>query len=381
MISSENLVTSPIVSVPVTPPTTPNNPIIPPILNRRPIGLSILLLLLIGSFLYRTIASVVVIAVLTNSVAQNHVLLPIFSVAPFICIFPIIGAITVVFLIYLFLKTKDLSTGNYKFLITSLTIVPLLYTLLVYLLLSQTQTIYSTTSLNPSDTSSNPMMPVFSAILNEINLFSLITLLVVKKKKDLFTNLPSGLNWLQKIILVILGLIIMLPTFSETFTVIHNSLYPDTKYAQVRTEVGHKLYSPKFLPQNLKITSQYYIDDKNSLKLPNPIVKVAYDVPINKKTVGSVSKTVVLSQSLTADDFNLVDYLSKQNSVVTPQQVELSTAINKTGYLVIPTPSANSKMDIKYLYLITHDNIFINLATISPQIKSQDLIDIANSLN
>lgn len=349
-------------------------------LNRRPISISLLLLLLIGSLLYRTISSAVVVVVLTNGISQSHGLLSIFSIAPLICLLPIITAISVVFFIYLFQKTRDTSSSSYNLLLISLIILPVLYTLLIYLLFSQTQAIYNYTAIDTSNPQSNLLQPIISAVLTEINLLSLFTILLVIAKKTLFTNPSSGLSWLSKITLMILGSIILIPTLIITFSVISNSLSPDTNYAQVRRLVGHKLYSPTTLPQDLVIASQYYLDEKNSLNLSNPTVKVAFDVPQNQKSAGAMSKIIILSQSLITDDFNLTNYLIQQNSNKTPQPVQLTKAKNKTGYLIAPPPSTSDKLSVKSLYLITPDNIFIGLASISPQIESQDLIDLANSL-
>lgn len=382
MVNTEIVDSSlPTVSTPINPPVVENNLTVPPVLNRHPKIISILLLLLIGALLYRTIASIVVIAILVNSVVQSFGLVSIFSLAPFFCIFPAIAAIMVVFLIYLFLKTRDLSAVSYKLILVSLIIISLLYSLLVYLSLSQADSIYSATSINSNSISSNLVSTILSAIINEINFFSVIILMIVKKKKDYFINPSISLSVVQKIIIIVLGLVILFPAFSQTFTAIRYSLYPDTKYDTIRSKVGHKIYKPNFLPQGLEIISQYYIDDKNTLNLQNPTVKVAYDVPINKKSIDSPSEIIILNQSLIVDDFNLVDYLSKQHPAILPQQVELSTAINNVGYLLTPTLNANSKMETKSLYFITPDNILVNLVSVSSRIKSQDLINMANSIN
>lgn len=371
MISSEDFV-SPL-------PITPEAPVNLPTLNRRPTGLSVLLLLLTGSFLYRTIASTVVIVILSKTISQSHSLLSIFSVAPIMGVFPVISAATVVFLTYLFLKTKDLSAGSYKLLLSSLVAIPLLYTLLIFFLLSQTQTAYTATSLDNS-TSVNPLLSVFSAVFNEINLLSLITWLVVKKKKDLFTNPPTTLKTGAKMVLIVIGLVILIPTGGETYVFIHNSLYPDTKYSQIRKEVGFNIYQPLYLPSGIEINSQYFIDENNSLKMSNPTVKVAFDIPMKKLLAGSKSETIMLNQSFITDDFDLASYVSRQNPNDSPQKAEILTAVNKSGYAVEPAPKTGSSLAIKSLYFVTPTNIFINLATISPQISVQDLIKIANSL-
>ncbi len=251
-------------------------------------------------------------------------------------------------------------------------VAPLLYTLLIYLLLSQAQTVYSASSLDTSSSPLNSMMPIFSSVLNEINLFSLVTLLVVKKKKDLFTNPPSNLSQLKKVILVVLGLVIILPSFSETFTVIRSSLYPDTNFTQVRKEVGYNLYSPSSLAQGQEIATQYYIDEKNSLKLPNPTVRVAFDIPLKERLAGYKSKVIILNQSLVPSDFSLSSYLSNQFPNTYPEKATISTAANKEGFVVIKTA--------KYLYFVTSDNILINISAISPQISAQDLVELADSL-
>lgn len=366
-------------SAPIFDPISlPNTPISPPTNNPRPKLLSFLLFISFGGFIYQMAVAILLITIITESFNKTNSLISLFHYVPVFCLYPVVAALIATHILYLYLKTKNVSAESYKLLTKTYTLIPLFYSVLAYFMVFQTQTVQAAIN-GTSDIQNDQLRSIASALINDINLVSLVILLVTKKKKKIFNNLPSRLKLKQKIILTIIGTVIILLASNITFSTVYNSFHPDTKFKQTQTLVGHKLYVPKYLPQGIQLTSQYFITETSLKNLPNPVVKTSFSTPGLTSMTDLVSKIVIMNQTLVPEDFSLLDYLKNQNPNTIFEKINITSSIDQSGYLAKPAETADNKLKIKLIYFVTTDNILINFATPS-EFSDQELIDMAQSI-
>lgn len=343
--------------------------------NRRPKLISFLLFLSFGNFISTMLLTLLLISVISISQNEGHILKSFFSIVPLFCIYPSFLSTIATFVLYLFIKTKDLSLKSYKLLFYSNIIIPILHSSFVYLMLSQLDATRKITN-NQLNSGDSIFSTIFSASLLSSIFISILILLRIKKNKNLFNNSSKSLNLKQKIFFFITSFLFIIPAFGTTLLVIKNIYKPDTKFIEIQTQVGHKLYVPSYLPEGVEMSSQYFISNKQKTQ-PYPIVMVHFDNSTLDESKTLNPRQILMTQTLAPENFDLLYLFDTDPLKTNIEKVEISTALNNIGYITTQTDQNNQK--IKGIDFITTDNIMISFSS-TDSINNQELLDMANSI-
>ncbi|MFZ2152865.1 MAG: hypothetical protein WAV41_02295 [Microgenomates group bacterium] len=350
---------TPIVSAPrSTSPPTPTSTHSPPEFDydiRRPLAIGILLWLIAVDFIYKIISSGLAVITLTATFRANHALGHLFEMSPLLCFSTLFFAILTIFILFVIFKTHGYSRSDYYLLFGSSLIIPPIYSLFVYFLLSVT----TKTSF-------------FLAIFQESNLLFLLIVIILFFSSRKFATYSTPFSDNSTVIFALLSSIIVFPSFFFTYSLINTSLNPDLKLASIQSIAGHKIYSPSTLPLNLRPDTTFYIDDKKDNNLINPIIKIAYTTSYS--TAIAKRPIVMVSQTKVGPQFDLDNYLTSIAPNSSSENIVLEKALDQKAI-------AKNSNFITHLGFITPDFILITLSTPSPEITLSNLTTIAQSLN
>jgi hypothetical protein len=347
-ISLDPSAPTPVASTPAPPPPPETITI-----DHRPIAITILLWMIFADITLRIGTTIYTIITLISSFRLNHLIAHLYETTPLLCFSPLFYAIIAVIILFLIFKTSSYSFLDYRLILIFSIIIPISFTLF-------TRLISTYLKLHP-----------LLSIISETNLLFIIVLIFLAVSSHNFPKYVPPISDGASIMFTLLGSIILFPSFFFTYYLINTSLNPDTKFAAIQTLAGFKLYSPVDLPLDLRPDSTFYIDDKKYVNLPSPSVKIAYSTPVSSATKNR--PMVLLSQTKVSPEFDLENYTNSQLTSSSPQNIELSTAINQKAII-------KSNDTMTSLSFITSDYVLINLISPSPDITSAQLISIAESL-
>lgn len=341
------------------PPPSPSSlstPTIASTVHRHTI-LTILLTIISLDLVYHTLQSIIDIFRLIGQFRANHLLAHLFETSPLVCLFPLFTAILAVYIIFLLFKTSAHSYSDYRLLLVSSIVTPVVYSLFYFYLSSEGATLL--------------------VILNELNLLFLILVVNLLFLPRLFSPVSAPLTDQQTITFTLIAAVILFPTFFFTQSLIKSSLHPDVGLASTQTLVGYKLYFPATIPPPLRPDTSFFVDDTVYPNLPNSVVKLIFSTPPSKTDTHRYS--VILTETKVTKDFDLNNYVSGLAPNAPIDNISVSSAINRRA-LVKSSPNPTAGLNARNLSFITTDYVLVNLSTPDLHITVNDLLTIAESL-
>ncbi len=215
------------------------------------------------------------------------------------------------------------------------------------------------------------MIYIFFAII-------FLALLLLVKNRKFFNNTDQYLSTRQKIIFIVV-ILLSIPPIIYSIYVTYIALSPVNikKWIDKTTkQVGFHIYRPLNLPLDKEL-SFILVKKQTEEGVSNLVTMGISNSPkVTLKGEGEKSYAVYIYQELVASDFNLENFINQQtNGKATIEQINLD---NNKGYFAT-TVSDTSKLNVKSIYFVTSDSVFIQVTTLKA--SYEDLLLIANNLS
>jgi hypothetical protein len=327
------------------------------------------------SFAYATLtlilfSTIIALAIyLTNAGSPGFIYLKYF---PTIGLLPILSCLAMIIFMFVAYKIQDGSKISWIIAVMSLLTFPISFAFMMPVMsqpLVKLSTVYA-------GTTDHPLTPL-SLSVNSLNSFyslflifeGILFLLLIFLKNFHFQYRPLTNN--AKTSLLVVFAVLFIPITSVMGYGYYKSVDNNFGYTKASNSVGFHIYFPNTPPGGRQIAS--YFNTNDALGDMYNALKVTYDVPLPTLLQTGLSSPITIKEAKTLDDFNLVNFVNKQDrDVGVPVNTfKLENALNNTGYSTI-------KGIYHYIWYLTNDNVLINIY--SSTASTDELIQFASNM-
>lgn len=310
--------------------------------------------------------------VLTVGPISNDFLLTNF---PLVGIVPIMSSLLAIIYIFVALRISKGTRNDYRLGLGSLLLIPLNFlinqaALKDFIAFNLSQSSDSSAKEVFSFVESAELLPTSSTFVLGIVILGL--LLTASQKFN--ANAKQKLTRTNKLLLVIVSLVVLMPLFLIVGNDYRRMLDQDYGYTKAAESVSYHIYRPTYLPGKLKIVSQYMTNEQ--LADQNNAVRLIMASPIKESLPASNNQMAVITQVGVPTNYSVLEFA--KNNLANGNQIrttDLSIANGGRAYLV-SSPLGDTQLNS--VVFKTIDDVLIVL--ISPKVPLETLLEIARGL-
>lgn len=310
--------------------------------------------------------------VLTVGPISNDFLLTNF---PLVGIVPIMSSLLAIIYIFVALRISKGTRNDYRLGLGSLLLIPLNF------LINQAA-LKDFIAFNLSQSSDSSAKEVFTFVesaelppASSTFILGIVILgLLLTASQKFNANAKQKLTRTNKLLLVIVSLVVLMPLFLIVGNDYRKMLNQDYGYTEAAESVSYHIYRPTYLPGKLKIVSQYMTNEQ--LADQNNAVRLIVASPIKESLPASNNQMAVITQVGVPTNYSVLEFA--KNNLANGNQIrttDLSIANGGRAYLV-SSPLGDTQLNS--VVFKTIDDVLIVLTSL--KVPLETLLEIARGL-